>query len=426
MVTVAACSERSSRRNDVISERATATCYTAAEYPFPSVPLAGMVDFDDNAKALVFPGYIWDAGRFMPLEQPPGSERLELAGLDNRGDVAGTAVYAGPLRRAFLWRNRIAHEIMTPVGSDANAVALNEKGHVVGTWRIGTDPSHAYLFREGTLEDLGEGSAVALNASDHVLIVESIPVGEPRHPSRAWLWRDGTRTTIEIPPGRELAGFVGLNARDEVAGNTFSDPGDGTAVDYWPLYPFLWTGGVLHQLPTLGGPPLVHTCEWHAANHAYSINDRGDVVGSSSTKDGEHHAVLWREGTIHDLGFGGAWSSASKINDRGQILGSTWPTKEAICAVIPIPVVWEDGIARALPTPPGFDSVWFDLNERGDVVEQVDAWDGHGGFRSRELIVWKAGQCVPDAGTDTGPSREDAEVPPPAEDEDEHENTRAR
>ena len=35
---------------------------------------------------------------------------------------------------------------------------------------------------------------------------------------------------------------------------------------------------------------------------AYAINDKGQVVGSSTTAEGTSYAFLWENGTMRDLG----------------------------------------------------------------------------------------------------------------------------
>jgi probable HAF family extracellular repeat protein len=57
---------------------------------------------------------------------------------------------------------------------------------------------------------------------------------------------------------------------------------------------------------------------------AYDLNDRGQVVGYSTTASGETHAFLWKDGVMIDLGtLGGTCSNAYAINRSGQIVGSS-------------------------------------------------------------------------------------------------------
>jgi probable HAF family extracellular repeat protein len=52
-----------------------------------------------------------------------------------------------------------------------------------------------------------------------------------------------------------------------------------------------------------------------------ALNNKGQVVGQSSTT-GRDHAFLWDKGVMIDLGsFAGGLSSASGINDRSEVVG---------------------------------------------------------------------------------------------------------
>jgi probable HAF family extracellular repeat protein len=77
---------------------------------------------------------------------------------------------------------------------------------------------------------------------------------------------------------------------------------------------FLWEKGEKIDLGTLGGTHSTAT----------DINNRGQIVGGSNTSSGPHHAFLWENEEMIDLGtLGGMFSRAHAINERGEIVGSS-------------------------------------------------------------------------------------------------------
>jgi len=64
---------------------------------------------------------------------------------------------------------------------------------------------------------------------------------------------------------------------------------------------FLWQGGSMTDLGTLGGN----------SSEAVGINRLGQIAGNSAAADGATHAVLWQSGTMTDLGTLGG--SASEL-----------------------------------------------------------------------------------------------------------------
>jgi probable HAF family extracellular repeat protein len=92
------------------------------------------------------------------------------------------------------------------------------------------------------------------------------------------------------------------------------------------------------DLGTLGG----------AFSQPFALNDRGQVVGVSSTPTGESHAFLWQKGQMIELGVAGEASLAYRINERGQVLGSVQHADGTSGAV-----VWTEGVRerRSIPYP---------------------------------------------------------------------------
>ena len=125
---------------------------------------------------------------------------------------------------------------------------------------------------------------------------------------------------------------------------------------------FLWQDGVMTDLGTLGIAGSFSRVE--------AINASGQIVGDTSMSDnGANHAFLWHNGVLRDLGtLGGNYSSATDINDSGQIVGSATTSGNA-----PRAFLWEDGSMTDLNTLLTPGSGWvlqyaMAINESGQIV----------------------------------------------------------
>ena len=109
---------------------------------------------------------------------------------------------------------------------------------------------------------------------------------------------------------------VDMNERGQVIGVSTTASGAQRA--------FLWQGGKMSDLGMLGKPSADSLRQRIPESEGVAINDRGQVVGTSWTAGGARHAFLWEQGRMRDLGaLGGGQSSAEAINNAGQVVGSS-------------------------------------------------------------------------------------------------------
>jgi probable HAF family extracellular repeat protein len=110
---------------------------------------------------------------------------------------------------------------------------------------------------------------------------------------------------------------------------------------------------VIQDLGTLGGPE----------SSATEINERGQIIGWADKVNGRgwqfRHAFLWQNGKMRDLGtLGGRDSRALDINDRGQVVGwAETPTGSR-------GFLWQNGVMASL----GCAGEPMAINDRGEIV----------------------------------------------------------
>jgi probable HAF family extracellular repeat protein len=145
--------------------------------------------------------------------------------------------------------------------------------------------------------------------------------------------------------GGKFSEATGINQRGDVVGYSTTRHKTQDA--------FLWRHGKMIDLGTLGG----------SSSFPASVNNRDQVVGASDTPGNTTtHAFLWQRGKMTDLGaLGGGFSAAMAINDRGQIVGFSTTASGSVQGVL-----WQRGHITDL----GVDSA-NDINNAGEIIGEA-------------------------------------------------------
>ena len=115
-------------------------------------------------------------------------------------------------------------------------------------------------------------------------------------------------TDLGTLPGFNQSVATSINNKGQVVGSS----ADGVST----THAFLYSSDAMMDLGTLAGD----------YSESDGINNLGQVVGYSTTNGEADHAFLFSDGQLHDLGtLGGNNSIAYAINDSGKIVGGALP-----------------------------------------------------------------------------------------------------
>jgi probable HAF family extracellular repeat protein len=232
--------------------------------------------------------------------------------INNRGEVIGTSNDGLGNIRSFLWSEKTG---FTDLGTNF-ASAINNRGDIVGA-----SGGHAFLWSAGKgftdLGTLGGGfsGAGAINDTGQVIGSSQTFSGV----SHAFLWTANTGM-IDLGTLGGACGAGSINDRGDVVGTCGDSPN---------IRPFLWTAKTgMIGLGSLGG----------AIGYGRGINNRGEVVGSSTTASNFSRAFYWTARTgmidlttiVTGLPPNTVITEPISINNRGEITATTSPTSHSV------------------------------------------------------------------------------------------------
>jgi uncharacterized membrane protein len=251
-------------------------------------------------------------GIYTPLEEVRGATYTAYLSTNNRGEFAGYYVDAGGTPHGFR-RDRKGRftTIDAPGASFTFPLDVNERGQVVGYYVAPGDEVHGFSWTRGVF-------------------------------------------TVVDPPGAAVTEAFGINNRGDIVG-FYGDAGGA-------LHGFVLSKGSFRTIDVPGA----------TGSGGLDINDRGEIVGAYADAQGKTHGFRLRKGvftTIDPPGAvdvpgspGFAATAPFGINNRGQIVGQ-YADAEGLHAYL-----LDKGVYKTIDPPAGPGTTATDINDRGQIV----------------------------------------------------------
>jgi probable HAF family extracellular repeat protein len=275
----------------------------------------------------------------------------------------------------------------------------------------------AYVWQDGVLTDLGalnagySSFAYTINGSGEVVGVSENGQIDPltgNYAAIAVLWKNGIVNLGTLGGTQSVANAI--NDRGQVAGvalNAISDPFAnspmpcGNSFSWCFLFvpaatqahAFRWTeAGGMQDLGTLGGPD----------SSASFVNQRGQIAGESFTSFIPNSSTgvptldpfFWEDGKLVDIGtLGGTYGFPNWMNNRGQVVGASNIAGDQLSHAF----LWDKkgGLKDLGLLSGGMSGYANSINDAGEIVGGSDATSFF------HAVLWKNGAII-DLGTVAG------------------------
>lgn len=299
-------------------------------------------------------------------------EWSQAHGINAKGEVALTVTRPPTASHAFIYSNGKLKDLGTLGGSISWARGINDAGEVIGISctagesQKGSRLNDVFLYSNGEMRNLAAmvpipaSGLLALDVADINSRGQIVgwQIRSRGGPEELFCYENGQMTLLGGLVEKNFGQVKRINDSGEVVGFAKSSSGR--------PHGFLYSRGRMIDLGTFGG----------LESQANDINSAGDVVGWAQTKDGSAHAFFYSRGAMRDLGVpdGCLGSMAVGINSSGEIVGmAARKGSDALDAFRYSGNRWIDLKTCVDPGPTGLESLWDArrINDSGAIIGQT-------------------------------------------------------
>ena len=323
----------------------------------------------------------------LPIAPKRRKSGYTRAGIASAVSLATLAAFGPEVAKAQVAPTFNVTDLGTLGGTTVNGPAgINDTAQVVGrSYLTGSTTYSAFIYSAGTMQSITMPSNSVGTYSDARGINASGQVTGNYNTSGAqhgYIYSGGAALDIgTLVPGSSSAqvNANAINSSGQVVGGSDVPTGQTGGA-------FLYTGGTMQNLGALSGGTF---------STATGINDSGQITGYGNTSTSSGHAFLYSSGSMQDLGtLGGSASFGYGINAAGQVTGGAYNTSGTQHAFL-----YSGGAMQDLGTLGGTTSVGNAINSSGQITGQSTTSGG-----SQHAFIYTNGVMSDLNSLDTGSS----------------------
>jgi probable HAF family extracellular repeat protein len=220
-------------------------------------------------------GFRWNEGSAPWLFRSLGGATSTARAINGEGKVVGWSETTSGSLHAFVWRSGTMTDLGTLGADNSGAYAINALGHIVGESSVPDDTrEHAFLWKDGVMYDVGMGGARGINRNGWIVGRMQNPAFTGHTNFVPTLWRPATTAPRPLDPGFVRVGAIFFASSRNGSWNPSIDTVSVGSTVTWD-----WYGGT-HNVQSLGSPsfttsPLLSGGE---SKYTFTFTQRGNYL----------------------------------------------------------------------------------------------------------------------------------------------------